>query len=401
MSKKIKEKLDIGKSLERRELTCVQDLLSRPLVWWRDVPIDVEAGLLSYLSKVWNNDIYVIAANGYEQARQQCNWGTESYANVCFITGKTEIEENARLLDQLIADKDVLHLASGIKGGHRIFLDRLNKQKERKCVFIMESPSLFGSLFKRIIKKLLYPVLYHGYFFQYKRIASGLFSMGHAAVKQYNKYGWKKTLEFVYLPLLERKEQVRQMSNDTLRMLYIGRFDFKVKGVDIIMQAVDMLPKDLKWRIDLVGGYGVDSNRVISWCEHTPQVRYVGTWPSNEAVEKMAQYDFCIVPSRYDGWNMTPQQAIYAGIGCIVTNGAGSQDIIQHSGAGCVVPKGNSIALSKAIEKTVKNPGMVENWKKNAREYVHRISIDCVGSYFIDGLNYFYGYTDRKPQIPW
>ena len=115
----------------------------------------------------------------------------------------------------------------------------------------------------------------------------------------------------------------------------------------------------------------------------------------------MTQYDFCIVPSRYDGWNMTPRQAIYAGIGCIVTDGAGSQDIIQHSGAGCVVPKGDSIALSNAIENAVKNPEMVENWKKKTREYVHRISIDSVGSYFIDGLNYLYGYNDRKPKVPW
>lgn len=99
----------------------MQEILDRPLVWWRDVPIDVEIGLLSYLSRVWNNTIYIVSANDYEMARKQCNWATDEYSNVHLITGPDAINGQAALINQLISDDRVLHLSSGIKGGHRVF----------------------------------------------------------------------------------------------------------------------------------------------------------------------------------------------------------------------------------------------------------------------------------------
>lgn len=378
----------------------MQEILDRPLVWWRDVPIDVEIGLLSYLSRVWNNTIYIVSANDYEMARKQCNWATDEYSNVHLITGPDAINGQAALINQLISDDRVLHLSSGIKGGHRVFLDKLNSHKGKKCVFIMELPSLYGSPIKRTIKRAIYPVLYRGYFSQYAGIVSGLFSMGRDATREYKRYGWGKTLAFMYLPKLESKPKATQM-NDVLRMLYIGRFDFKIKGLDVMMKAIDMLPQGLPWRIDLVGGYGKDKDQVLTWCKHTAQAQYIGTWSSDEVVEKMAAYDVCIVPSRYDGWNMTPQQAIHAGIGCIVTNGAGSQELIERSGAGRVIPRNDPNALSKAIEEAARNPAQVQRWKDHTQEYVDKISIENVGKYFVEGLSYFYGFTDSKPQIPW
>lgn len=379
----------------------IEEMYMHPLVWWRDVPIDVEVGLLSYLSKTWNNKIYVISANGYEEARKSCGWSTGTFHNVEFITGEIEAQSSNAIINTLIEDPNCLHIFSGVKGKHKKYLDRINNLGKSKCVFIMEATSNYGGIVLKSLKKIAYPIIYKGYALKYKRVNYGLFAMGEKSVYQYKTYGWKKALPFMYLPLLE-DENYRIEKKENIRFLYIGRFEFETKGVDVLMKAVEQLPKITnKWELSLVGGYGSKVEAVINWCSNTPNVEFLGSWPSNEVVKKMRDYDCCIVPSRYDGWNLTPQQAIHAGIPCIVTDGAGSQEITGDSHAGLVIKKNDFVALRDALLLVINSPDIVERWKINAANFKNNISVDNVGKYFEDGLAYFFGYSEIKPKKTW
>ncbi len=378
----------------------MSEMLSRPLVWWRDVPIDVESGLLTYLSKVWENDIYVVAAHDYESARKQCAWEVGAKGNVHLFTGESSLQENQHTLNALLRDNDTLHIFSGIRGGQRRYLDLLNKENGAKCVFVMESPSLYGTSIRRAIKRIAYPMMYSHYRYLYKGITCGLFAMGEDAVAKYRAYGWSNVHNFMYLPQFKRIDGFHEYRN-TVKMLYIGRFDYHAKGVDILQQAIDRLPEHEIWQIDFVGGYGANKDEVIRWCENRKNVNYIGKWNSDEVVARMTEYDICIVPSRYDGWNMTPQQAIHAGIGCIITDHAGSQEIIRNSNAGMVVSAGSVDAIYESITMVLNKPELIENWRKKAKSYADRISTDAVGKYFVNRLSFSFGYSKEMIKQPW
>lgn len=378
-------------------------ITERKLVWWRDVPIDVEIGLLTYLSQNWKNEIYVISANDYESSRRQCAWNIDSFSNVHIMSGNLDCPENRRIIEQLLCEENV-NIVSGIKGGHRAYLDELTHKNNGSCVVVMESTSLYGSKPKMALKKLAYPIVYSWYHRKYHKVIKGLFAMGEDAVKQYSSYGWKNVFDFMYLPKLKKADK-KDVSNgrveQEMKMLYIGRFDYATKGVHILMDAVDHINCSKPWHIDLVGGYGAQKDDVLNWCKGKEHVGFLGSWDADSVVEKMKDYDLCIVPSLYDGWNLTPLQALYAGIGCITTDNAGSQELIRHSGAGAVVKTNDAGALREMLENAIENREVVESWKLNTKDYVDRVSIENVGNYFVQGLRYCYGEREERPECPW
>lgn len=228
--------------------------------------------------------------------------------------------------------------------------------------------------------------------------------MGEGAVNQYSSYGWKNVFDFMYLPKLKKADKMdapKGIEEQEGKLLYIGRFDFPTKGVHILMEAVDRIKASKPWHLDLVGGYGAQKDEVLDWCDRKEHVNFLGSWDAASVVEKMANYDFCVVPSLYDGWNLTPQQALYAGIGCIATDHAGSQELIRNSGAGVVIKSGDSNALSQWIREAIENRETTENWKANAKKYADKVSVENVGNYFIQGLKYCYGEREEKPECPW
>lgn len=378
-------------------------IVERKLIWWRDVPIDVEIGLLMYLSDNWKNDIYIICTNDYESSRTQCAWNVESFGNVHMLNGNLNQPENRKLIEQLL-NEDTVNIFSGVRGGHRIFLDKLRAKHNSRCVVVMESTSLYGSKLDIALKSIAYPIVYGWYYKKYKSVIKGLFTMGEDAVKQYFSYGWKNIFDFMYLPKLKKVDKIISPKSGKIRemrMLYIGRFDFPTKGLHILMDAVDQIQTSASWHMDMVGGYGDQKDEVLNWCKEREHVSFIGSWDSGSVVENMANYDFCIVPSLYDGWNLTPLQALYAGVGCIVTNRAGSQELVQNSGAGAVIIANDSNVLSKTICRAVENHDLVEQWKTNAKKYVDRVSVENVGDYFLQGLKYCYGEIEKRPECPW
>lgn len=378
----------------------MESMKDKNLIWWRDVPIDVEIGLLTYLSGVWNNDIYIISANDYDASRKQCSWEANSFHNVHMIVGDLNNQEKSDLIEKLLRE-DNINIFSGIKGGHKKYLDLLHKKHGDGCVVIMESPSLYGSKLKLMLKKIAYPLVYGGYYIKYKSIIKGLFAMGEKAVKQYSAYGWENIFDFMYLPKLDRNSKSESVDNKEIKMLYVGRFDYPTKGVNVLMNSIDKLHGTKPWHIDFVGGYGSQKREVIDWCKKKENVSFIGSWQSDSVVEKMTDYDFCIVPSLYDGWNLTPLQALHAGIGCIVTDHSGSEELIKNSGAGIIIQSNDINALTTAIQGAIDSRDLVELWKKNAKEYVDKVSLENVGKYFVEALRYCFEETNERPKCPW
>lgn len=379
----------------------------KKLVWWRDVPIDVESGLLEYIARHWENEVFVISANKFETERRQCNWRIDSLQKVTFVTGVDELRRHEDLIKRLIKE-DAIHIFSGIRGDHHAFLNQIKRESysKRSCILIMESPSLYGNKVKKAIKGFLYPFLYGYYNLKYGKMFQAVFTMGCEAQKKYVSYGWNKSkvFPFMYLPLNEcAAAQIKECDTENVRILYLGRFEYATKGVKVLMDAVEKISTPIKWTIDFIGGYGAQAKEIIEWCQKTEHANYGGTWPADKVIEKMNQYDFCVAPSLYDGWNMTPYQAIKAGIGCIVSDQAGSQELIEQSRAGAVVQAGNVDHLYQILLEAINENVIRESWKKAARAFQSKVSQETVGKYFVDVLEATVGsaVSNKKIKCPW
>jgi glycosyltransferase involved in cell wall biosynthesis len=229
--------------------------------------------------------------------------------------------------------------------------------------------------------------------------------MGTKGLEICAKNGWNRDVlyPFMYNPVIHTNSNTikkETAKNGTICFLYVGRFYFKTKGIDTLMRACEKLKGN--WQLDLVGGYGKDKDAVIKWAENHPKVSFIGSWQSQDVCTNMKQYDVVIVPSKYDGWNLIPNEAIYAGIGTIVTDQATSDEMINVSGAGVVVPANNPKAMALAMQSVIDNHSLAERWGINAEKYRERISPQTVGKYFMNVLDYtFYNKGDHRPPCPW
>lgn len=375
------------------------------IIWWREVPVDVEWGLLDYLADKWKNRIYVVCSDGFEEARSDCKWSEVSNSNIEIIY-ENDSDQSVKAMINDLYDKKAIHLFSGIRGKHKKHLDLVKKLKdsESKCVLISEPPSLFGNKHKVRVKKVIYRLLYCYYHIKYDRLFSAFFTLGSNTSRIYASYGWDKSKHypFMYLPRLSTTQNTHD-PEDGLKMLYLGRFRDSTKGVLMIKEAFDMINPEYYNRLtlDLVGGYGENKDELIEWAATKDNVRFLGKWNAENLCDNISQYDVCIVPSRFEGWNLMPYQAMFSGSSCIVSDGAGSDILVKDGGFGLVFPANDSNAFKMTLETAINNIEQVKLWKNNAVKYQKKVNGSVVGKYFVDCLLHIIQQTEIKPKCPW
>ncbi|MCC6498507.1 MAG: glycosyltransferase family 4 protein [Propionibacteriaceae bacterium] len=232
--------------------------------------------------------------------------------------------------------------------------------------------------------------------------------LGQLGVATFARFGWPpaRLLPFMYspdeadgAPIHGGSQLPARPIDERLKLVYVGRFTRYTKGTDLLMSALDKLEDD-RWTLDLVGGYGDLRDSTISWAEAHPQVRFCGSWTDAEMAANLPRYDVAVVPSRFDGWNVTVNEAIRAGIGTIASDETVSHELIHSSGAGMVIRAGSAGELQRAIEHAVLNPQEVANWKRAAQSFASCISSESVGGYLEGVLDWHLHRVDDDPPMP-
>ena len=371
------------------------------MIFWRDVPVDVERGAFEYISNHWGNKVIFVSYSDYAKEREQCQWGNNNLEEIIL-----ESQDNAEkyVKDLLNKYPNAIHIFNGFRGKTKIYLKRYVKNKNTKIGILAERPSFFGTKMKGFLRGKAIWALYHFYSFRYNKKINVFLALGQKGVDTYKSLGFNNTslFPFMYNPLVKpfKKIDIKNKS-DVIKMLYIGRFSAVFKGVDVLLEAIKKIDK-LNWQLDFVGGYGDLKDKVLDLAKLHTHVGFKGTWKSDEVISKISEYDLCIIPSKYDGWNLISNEAINAGVGAIITDQATSDELIKASGAGIVVPANNAEALSEAILKVLNNPELVHEFKKKAQIYAPKISSKVVGDYFIDIMDYTFDQkSESRPKCPW
>ena len=151
----------------------------------------------------------------------------------------------------------------------------------------------------------------------------------------------------------------------------------------------------------MVGGYGDYKEQTLEYIEQNPNLEFGGTWKIDEACDRLSKYDVCIVPSRYEGWNVTVNEALMAGTGCIVTDASVSDEMVSASETGIVVKAGDASSLAEAMDYVMSNTDLVNKWRKNAFDFRPNMTSEACAEYFIEVLRYLFYGAAEKPLPPW
>lgn len=190
-------------------------------------------------------------------------------------------------------------------------------------------------------------------------------------------------------PSPERAPATRDGSNpdDPIAILAVGRAVPK-KGFDILLRALALLPADLHWKLDHVGG-GDELKTLKPLAEAlglSDRVSWHGAMSQQEVLQRYGEADIFALPCRIgkdgdrDGLPNVLVEAASQRILCISTTISGIPELFVDGENGLLVEPEDPQGLAMAIEKAIRNPLERDRMARNAEEKVrghfdHRTSI--------------------------
>jgi glycosyltransferase involved in cell wall biosynthesis len=382
----------------------------RELVIWFNSPPKVERGAFNHVTTAWGSRVTFVCAQGLRDERKLLGWDDNEFGLAEVLTPRAD--QGAReFLTWLIGTRpDAIHMFAGFSGRVGDYLrEYVQCVGDGQAIVYSERPGAYGPRMKRLIRKFGMPLKQWMIRREFEASVRVLLPLGQAGVARFARAGWppEKMMPFMYCPDVRDETTgasealvLPQPTKKDLKFLYVGRFSRYTKGTDTLIAATNRLDPG-GWSLTMVGGYGDLKDQTVEWCESNPNVTYSGSWTPEVLAQKMFEYDVCVIPSRFDGWNVVVNEALIAGIGVISTDQTVSHELVRRSGAGTVVKADNPAALAREMMRVITVPALADEWRARARTYREFILPSTVGDYLIDVLDFVFDDSQRRPRCPW
>lgn len=166
--------------------------------------------------------------------------------------------------------------------------------------------------------------------------------------------------------------------------VFLGRLSVEVKGLDVLCEAVRLLPSGLPLRIALVGPGVLDD--VAARLDLPEGVTLTGPVDRAEVPGILRAADLCLQPSRSEGLGISIIEAMAAGLPVIATNVGGIPEAVEDGVTGILVPPEDPRALADAMRWMVEHPAeraeMGQRGRERARQFdVHLIADQLLAIY--------------------
>lgn len=150
------------------------------------------------------------------------------------------------------------------------------------------------------------------------------------------------------------REQTRaSMGLGNRVLLYVGRFSSE-KRVDRIIRAFLSVAKQ-DWSLLLVGD-GPDAPAVRAAAGTDPRVVFAGFREGEALGQCYGVADALVLASDHETWGLVVNEAMAAGLPCIVSDRVGAREMVIDGFTGRVVPQADPAALAGAIGELLGDP---------------------------------------------
>lgn len=148
-----------------------------------------------------------------------------------------------------------------------------------------------------------------------------------------------------------------------LRIASVGRMVAK-KGYDDLLDALAMLPKDLDWHLDHIGGGELESAMAARADQRglSNRITWHGRKPQSDVKALLAKADLFVLASKIaadgdrDGLPNVLMEAQAVGVACISTAVSAIPELIDDGKTGLLVPPGDVAALAAAMARLAAEP---------------------------------------------
>ncbi len=196
--------------------------------------------------------------------------------------------------------------------------------------------------------------------------ALGAFGIGRKAVEDFERWGMRpeKLAILPYSPAAipmdgPLDEACMRFRGDDRAFLFLGGLDHR-KGIDLLLRAFARLPST-RYKLLLVGNdrSGGEFARLSSSLGIADRVLFRGPMPPRDLPSAIRAAHVLVLPSRFDGWGVTLNEAASGGLALIGSDECGASDhLIRRGDNGFVVRAGSVDSLAQALGAYVEDPDL-------------------------------------------
>jgi glycosyltransferase involved in cell wall biosynthesis len=163
--------------------------------------------------------------------------------------------------------------------------------------------------------------------------------------------------------LFGEKVAALRQPHEGCRFLYVGRLDPE-KGLDVLLEAVRDVPGEL-----VIVGNGTEDEALRRVAP--PNVAFTGPLGRNAVVQRYAEADVFVLPSRSEQWGMVLNEAAAAGLALVATTAAGAaHELVEDGVSGFLVEPDDVEALAGALRRLAEDRELRARAGERSRELV-------------------------------
>ncbi|MER9403780.1 glycosyltransferase family 4 protein [Mesorhizobium caraganae] len=160
-----------------------------------------------------------------------------------------------------------------------------------------------------------------------------------------------------------RKQRDGSAPDEPVLILSVGRAVAK-KGYDTLLEALALLPGDLAWRFEHIGG-GEELERLKALARKLGlegRVSWKGALAQKEVLEHYRSADIFALACRItadgdrDGLPNVLVEAASQRLACVSTDISGVPELLSSDETGLLIPSENPAALAQALERLIRDP---------------------------------------------
>lgn len=351
------------------------------LIVWMNIPSHHQSQFFDALNKICTN----FAVHYYGKAlsnRSEMGW--DSNVQLKSYEKYIDVESYQINLKEL---KDYIHILPGYGHPLLIKLRQSFSKNNIKWVHWSEKATPGWKWYASYYKKFLHAYYVNNYAF-------GALAIGNHARNDFIRWGIKPEkigilpYSFNTMNIFPPDEEILKFKKGRKAFLFVGSL-YALKGIDLLLKAFHQEFKDNKdWCMILVGNIkdGSDYQKVINDYHLNDQVLIRGVIPASQITSAYSACDIFVLPSRYDGWGMVVNEAVYCNLPVIASDAVGaSEHLVQSEKNGFIFKSGSSDSLAEQMVK-YKNFQIISEHGKYNSEIFSKYSSDSLSKHLVDIL---------------
>ena len=206
----------------------------------------------------------------------------------------------------------------------------------------------------------------------------------HGALESMESYCSKSQLQYARNPILFSQGMNRIRTNS---ILFLGRL-VPQKAPDILLEAFALFVKEYPdWTLQIVGDGPAENELVAQARDRGIADRVVFHGLVKDPAPLLNQSRIFALPSRFEGTPNALLEAMASGLACVVSDASpGPLRLIEHGTNGLVVKVDDPEDLATTLKSLARDPLLVEQFGKAAREGIKEFQIDRVAADWEDLL---------------